>query len=256
MIEIQDVTKRYDNGAYGLRHVSLTIEDGEFLALIGPSGAGKSTLLRTVNRLSEVTSGCVLINGKDITKASRGELRRMRCSIGMIFQQFNLVGNSTVQKNVLSGRLGRYSIMQSLFGIFPKSDYELVDQALRTVGLDGKAQTRSDQLSGGQQQRVAIARTRVQEASILLADEPVASLDPVTSRTILDDLRQINVESKTTVILSIHSVEYAIEYADRIIGLRDGQIVFDGPSEQLDKDTFHTIYTTGNDKPETPDKLL
>jgi phosphonate transport system ATP-binding protein len=243
MIVLNKVTKRYDNGTLGLDGVSLTVGEGEFVAIVGPSGAGKSTLLRSINRLNDITSGDILIDGTSITKARRREVRAMRCSIGMIFQQFNLVGNATVQKNVISGRLGRYSTLQTLLGLFPRADYELVDQALATVGLSDKLQERSDRLSGGQQQRVAIARTRVQEARILLADEPVASLDPVTSQTILDDLRGINRDAGTTVLLSIYSVDFAKQYASRIIGMRAGRIVFDGAPQELTDDMFRRIYT-------------
>lgn len=253
MIEIRGVTKEYGNGVLGLNDVNLTIRDGEFVAIIGPSGAGKSTLLRSINRLNDITGGDIMIDGQSITKASRRQLRAMRCSIGMIFQQFNLVGNSTVQKNVLSGRLGRYRTLKSLLGLFPESDYQLIDDALKTVGLADKAQTRSDQLSGGQQQRVAIARTRVQQARIVLADEPVASLDPVTSETILTDLKRMNQDDGTTVLISIHSVGFAKKYADRIIGMRQGTVVFDGTPAQLTDDMFRHIYE-GDDAGKTGER--
>ena len=253
MIEIRGVTKEYGNGVLGLNDVNLTIRDGEFVAIIGPSGAGKSTLLRSINRLNDITGGDIMIDGQSITKASRRQLRAMRCSIGMIFQQFNLVGNSTVQKNVLSGQLGRYGTLKSLLGLFPESDYQLIDDALKTVGLADKAQTRSDQLSGGQQQRVAIARTRVQQARIVLADEPVASLDPVTSETILTDLKRMNQDDGTTVLISIHSVGFAKKYADRIIGMRRGTVVFDGTPAQLTDDMFRHIYE-GDDAGKTGER--
>lgn len=253
MIEIRGVTKEYGNGVLGLNDVNLTIRDGEFVAIIGPSGAGKSTLLRSINRLNDITGGDIMIDGQSITKASRRQLRAMRCSIGMIFQQFNLVGNSTVQKNVLSGRLGRYGTLKSLLGLFPESDYQLINDALKTVGLADKAQTRSDQLSGGQQQRVAIARTRVQQARIVLADEPVASLDPVTSETILTDLKRMNQDDGTTVLISIHSVGFAKKYADRIIGMRRGTVVFDGTPAQLTDDMFRHIYE-GDDAGKTGER--
>lgn len=247
MIEIRGVTKEYGNGVLGLNDVNLTIRDGEFVAIIGPSGAGKSTLLRSINRLNDITGGDIMIDGQSITKASRRQLRAMRCSIGMIFQQFNLVGNSTVQKNVLSGRLGRYRTLKSLLGLFPESDYQLIDDALKTVGLADKAQTRSDQLSGGQQQRVAIARTRVQQARIVLADEPVAS------ETILTDLKRMNQDDGTTVLISIHSVGFAKKYADRIIGMRQGTVVFDGTPAQLTDDMFRHIYE-GDDAGKTGER--
>lgn len=236
MIRFEHVSKTFPNGVQGLKNIDLEIADGEFVAIIGLSGAGKSTFLRSINRLNEITEGNILIDEVSITQASRKELRQIRRNIGMIFQQFNLVKRSSVQKNVLSGRLGYYSTFKSIFGIFSKEDYQLVNDALKRVGLADKLQERSDELSGGQQQRVSIARTLVQEAKLILADEPVASLDPITTKMILDDLKKINQDLKRTVIINLHSVELARKYATRIIGLRAGEVVFDGkPSEATDE---------------------
>lgn len=236
MIRFEHVSKTFPNGIQGLKNIDLEIADGEFVAIIGLSGAGKSTFLRSINRLNEITEGNILIDEVSITQASRKELRQIRRNIGMIFQQFNLVKRSSVQKNVLSGRLGYYSTFKSIFGIFSKEDYQLVNDALKRVGLADKLQERSDELSGGQQQRVSIARTLVQEAKLILADEPVASLDPITTKMILDDLKKINQDLKRTVIINLHSVELARKYATRIIGLRAGEVVFDGkPSEATDE---------------------
>lgn len=236
MIRFEHVSKTFPNGIQGLKNIDLEIADGEFVAIIGLSGAGKSTFLRSINRLNEITEGIILIDEVSITQARRKELRQIRRNIGMIFQQFNLVKRSSVQKNVLSGRLGYYSTFKSIFGIFSKEDYQLVNDALKRVGLADKLQERSDELSGGQQQRVSIARTLVQEAKLILADEPVASLDPITTKMILDDLKKINQDLKRTVIINLHSVELARKYATRIIGLRAGEVVFDGkPSEATDE---------------------
>ncbi len=236
MIRFEHVSKTFPNGIQGLKNIDLEIADGEFVAIIGLSGAGKSTFLRSINRLNEITEGNILIDEVSITQARRKELRQIRRNIGMIFQQFNLVKRSSVQKNVLSGRLGYYSTFKSIFGIFSKEDYQLVNDALKRVGLADKLQERSDELSGGQQQRVSIARTLVQEAKLILADEPVASLDPITTKMILDDLKKINQDLKRTVIINLHSVELARKYATRIIGLRAGEVVFDGkPSEATDE---------------------
>ena len=230
MIEFKDVSKVYGNGTRGLDHIQLTIGDGEFVSIIGLSGAGKSTLLRSINRLNDVTEGEVVVDGTSITRADKRELRRIRRRIGMISQSFNLVKRSTVQKNVLSGRLGYYSTFKSIFGLFTEEDYKNTEKALATVGLLDKLHSRSDELSGGQQQRVSIARALVQRADIILADEPVASLDPVTTQTVLKDLERIN------------SVELARQFSTRIIALRAGRLVFDGTPDELTEERLAEIY--------------
>lgn len=244
MIEFKNVTKIYDNGVVGLKNVTLNIEQGEFVCIIGLSGAGKSTLLRCINRLNEITEGEILIDGKSLTNASTKEVRETRRKIGMIFQQFNLVKKNTVQKNVLTGRLGYYNGLQTLFGLFSKEDYERVNRALERVNLSDKLKDRSDSLSGGQQQRVSIARTIVQEAEIILADEPVSALDPISSQTVMDDFKKLNESLNRTVIINIHSVDLARQYAKRIIGMRDGEIVFDGPASEATNEKLNEIYGT------------
>ncbi|MGL4644936.1 MAG: phosphonate ABC transporter ATP-binding protein, partial [Vagococcus fluvialis] len=179
MIVFDNVSKTYPNGVKGLQNINLTINEGEFVSIIGLSGAGKSTLLRSVNRLEPISTGEIKVNNRSITRASKKELREIRREIGLISQHFNLVKRSTVQKNVLSGRLGYYGTLKSIFGLFTKEDYERTVDALASVGLSDKLHTRSDELSGGQQQRVLIARALVQQAPVILADEPVASLDPI-----------------------------------------------------------------------------
>ena len=233
MIIFDNVSKTYGNGVKGLDHINLTIEDGEFVSIIGLSGAGKSTLLRSINRLNDVSEGEITINGVSVTKAGKKELRQIRRKIGLISQNFNLVKRSTVQKNVLSGRLGYYSTWKSILGLFSKEDYERTTDALERVGLLDKLHTRCDELSGGQQQRVSIARTLVQQADIILADEPVASLDPVTTQKIMKDLQNINKGMGKTVIVNIHSVELARTFSTRIIALKAGKMVFDGTPEEL-----------------------
>ena len=226
----------------GLSHINLTINDGEFVSIIGLSGAGKSTLLRSINRLNDVTEGEITIDGVSLTKAGKKELRKIRRRIGMISQQFNLVKRSTVQKNVLSGRLGYYSTWKSILGLFSKEDYERTKDALERVDLQDKLHSRCDELSGGQQQRVSIARTLVQQADIILADEPVASLDPVTTQKIMKDLQNINTTLGKTVIVNIHSVELARSFSTRIIALKAGEIVFDGAPEELTDERLIAIY--------------
>jgi phosphonate transport system ATP-binding protein len=245
MLQIENLTKVYDDGTQALTNVSFTVEEGEFLVVIGLSGSGKSTLLRCINRLVEPTEGRIIWNGRDITAADQSELREIRREIGMIFQHFNLVKRSTVMTNVLSGRLGYTPPAWSLINRFRKADKERAIQALERVGIPDKAQNRADELSGGQQQRVGIARALMQEPKMILADEPVASLDPVLAHSILGNLERINQEDKMTVICSLHFLDLVQRYATRVIGLRDGFIVFQGDSEdirQLSDERFKEIY--------------
>lgn len=248
MITFEHVSKVYSNGVKGLDQIDLTIGDGEMVAVIGLSGAGKSTFLRSINRLHDITEGDITVNGVSVTKAGKKQLRVIRRHIGMISQTFNLVKRSTVQKNVLSGRLGYYPTWKSILGLFSKQDYALANEALDKVGLLDKLHSRSDELSGGQQQRVSIARTLVQQADIILADEPVASLDPVTTRKILEDLRRINQTMNKTVLINIHSVELAKEFTDRILGFHAGKIIFDGTPEELTSEELKRIYGKDLDK--------
>ncbi|MGX5476369.1 phosphonate ABC transporter ATP-binding protein [Bacillus thuringiensis] len=242
MIEFRNVSKMYPNGTKGLNNINLKIQKGEFIVMVGLSGAGKSTLLRSVNRLHEITEGEIIIEGESITSAKGKGLRRMRRDIGMIFQSFNLVKRSTVLKNVLAGRVGYHSTLRTTLGLFPKEDVELAFQALKRVNILEKAYARADELSGGQQQRVSIARALAQEAKIILADEPVASLDPLTTKQVLDDLKKINEDFGITTIVNLHSIDLARQYATRIIGLHAGEIVFDGLVKEATDEKFAEIY--------------
>lgn len=242
MIEFRNVSKMYPNGTKGLNNINLNIQKGEFVVMVGLSGAGKSTLLRSVNRLHEITEGEILIEGESITAAKGKELRRMRRDIGMIFQSFNLVKRSTVLKNVLAGRVGYHSTFRTTLGLFPKEDLELAFQSLKRVNILEKSYARADELSGGQQQRVSIARALAQEAKIILADEPVASLDPLTTKQVLDDLKKINEDFGITTIVNLRSIDLARQYATRIIGLHAGEIVFDGSVEEATDEKFAEIY--------------
>jgi phosphonate transport system ATP-binding protein len=242
MIEFKNVSKVYPNGTVGLKDINLTIEPGEFVVIVGLSGAGKSTLLRSINRLHEITDGEIVINDQSITKASGKQLLKIRRDIGMIFQNFNLVKRSSVLKNVLSGRVGYHSTLRTVFGLFPKQDIDLSLRALERVNILEKAYSRADELSGGQQQRVSIARALAQEAKIILADEPVASLDPLTTVQVMDDLQRINRELGITTIVNLHFIDLARQYATRIIGLRAGEVVFDGPVSEATDDKFSEIY--------------
>jgi len=222
--------------------VSFTVNDGEFLVVIGLSGSGKSTLLRCINRLIEPSQGKVLWDGVDVTAASGGELRRIRRQIGMVFQQFNLVKRSSVLTNVLAGRLGYTNPWLSLLGIWPRDEHDRARRALERVGIADKAGARADALSGGQQQRVGIARALMQEPKLVLADEPVASLDPVLSHSILHYLEQLNRDEKITVICSLHFLDLVHRYATRVIALKDGRIVFEGLPPEIDRARFKAIY--------------
>jgi phosphonate transport system ATP-binding protein len=242
MLRVEHLSKTYPNGTQALKDVSFAVEDGQFLAVIGLSGSGKSTLLRCINRLIEPTSGKIFWNDIDVTAAPSSELRTIRRKIGMVFQQFNLVKRSSVLTNVLSGRLGYISPMQSLVNYFSPEDHQRALRNLDRLGLADKAYVRADSLSGGQQQRVGIARALMQEPKLILADEPVASLDPVLSHSILKYLEQLNKEDGITVICSLHFLDLVHRYATRAIALKDGQLVFEGLPQQIDDAQFKAIY--------------
>jgi phosphonate transport system ATP-binding protein len=242
MIKFINVTKTYSNGVEALKGINLEISDGEFVAIIGLSGAGKSTLLRSINKIHPITSGSLFIDDTDISLINGKELRLLRRSIGMIFQSFNLVKRATVFTNVLSGRVAYHSTLKTLFGLYPKEDKLLALQSLETMGILEKAFMRADQLSGGQQQRVALARALTQQPKLILADEPVASLDPITTLQVMDDFKRINKDFGITIIANMHHVDLAIKYATRIIGIKEGRVVFDGPSSKVDEALLIEIY--------------
>jgi phosphonate transport system ATP-binding protein len=241
MLVIERLVKDYPGNVRALDDVSLTVPDGEFLVLIGLSGSGKSTLLRCINRLVEPTSGRILLDDVDITAARAADLRAIRRNIGMIFQQFNLVRRSSVLTNALTGRLGYVSPWQSVMNHFGEEDYKRALINLERVGLRERAHQRADRLSGGQQQRVGIARALMQEPRIMLADEPVASLDPATSHSVLKYLQQINREGMT-VICSLHFLSLARTYGTRVVALKDGRLMFDGLPSEIDERRFKDIY--------------
>lgn len=242
MIIFKNVNKIYDNHHQALKNVNLEIEQGEFVAVIGLSGAGKSTLLRTINRMHEVTSGEITVDGKDISKYKGKELRNYRHKIGMVFQSFNLVNRISVIKNVLVSKVTNKNIISTFFGLYSKEEKIEALEALDKVGLLDKAFVRVDKLSGGQRQRVALARTIAQDPQIILADEPVASLDPITAEKVMDDFKLINEESNITVIANMHHVDVALKYAHRVIGVKAGEVVFDGPSNAVNENVLEEIY--------------
>lgn len=242
MIEFKNVGKRYPNGFEGLKHVNLEIEQGEFVAIIGLSGAGKSTLIRTINRMHDITAGTLTVDGTDVMTLQGKSLRSFRRKIGMIFQSFNLITRTTVIKNVLTAFVPELPWWRAAFGIFTKAEKIAALEALDKVGILDKAYVRADQLSGGQQQRVALARTLAQNPQIILADEPVAALDPVTAKQVMDDFLRINREMNITVLINIHHVDLALQYASRVIGIRAGEIVYDGAAKDVDQSVLNDIY--------------
>ncbi len=242
MIEVHRLRVVLPPDIVALHGVDLVVRPGEFVVVLGRSGAGKTTFLRAINRLVEPTSGAVRVGGRAVTGASPSELRAIRRQIGMIFQQFNLVRRSSVLENVLAGRLGYVATASSLLGRFPPADRRLALDCLAQVGLAPLADRRADTLSGGEQQRVAIARALAQAPSVILADEPTASLDPQLAETIMDILRRINTERGLTLMVSQHQREAALAYASRIVGLRQGRVTFDGPPSTVTPDVVRAIY--------------
>lgn len=242
MIKFENVGKKYPNGYQGLKNVNLTIDQGEFVAIIGLSGAGKSTLLRTVNRMHDITEGKLTVDDVDVMTLSGRSLRQFRRRIGMIFQSFNLITRTTVIRNVLTAFVPDMPWFRSTFGIYTKEEKMRALECLDKVGILDKAFVRADQLSGGQQQRVALARTLAQDPQIILADEPVASLDPVTANQVMDDFARINRDMHITILLNIHHVDLALRYCTRVIGIRAGEIVYDGPASDINEQVLAGIY--------------
>ena len=242
MLDISDLTKTYPNGLKALHGVSLTVDRPMVVAIIGSSGAGKSTLIRCVNRLVEPSSGRIVLNGTEITALGRHGLRKARRRIGMIFQEYNLVERLTVMENVLSGRLGYVSFWRAYRRDYPPDDVAAAFEILDRVGLEGRENARADALSGGQRQRVGIARALMQRPELLLVDEPTASLDPKTSRQIMRLIVELAHERGTPVLINIHDVALAQTFADHIVGLRDGRVVFEGSSDRLTPAVLTEIY--------------
>ena len=242
MIKFDHVYKTYPNGFTALKDINLEIEQGEFVAIIGLSGAGKSTILRCVNRMHDISQGSLKVDDIEVDSLKGKELRKYRRKVGMIFQSFNLVSRSTAIKNVLTADVPEMPFFKVLFGIFSKEQKMRALESLDKVGILSKAYTRCDQLSGGQQQRVALARTLNQNPRIILADEPVASLDPILARQVMQDFVRINKEYNITILLNIHHVDLALQYCDRVIGIREGQIVFDGPASTITQQQIDEVY--------------
>lgn len=242
LLTFQHVSKTYDNVTKALQDVSFSIEEGEFVSIIGPSGAGKSTLLRCVNRLVDASQGAIFFDGQNVTTADKKQLREIRIKTAMIFQHYNLVDRLSVVENVLHGRLGQKSTLSGVVGQYTEEEKAEAFRILAEMGLAETAYKRCDELSGGQKQRVGIARALMQHPKLILCDEPIASLDPKSSKVIMDHLKAINQNQKITCLVNLHQVDVARKYSERIIGVTAGRIVYDGPTANLTQDVIHEIY--------------
>ncbi|MES2769297.1 MAG: phosphonate ABC transporter ATP-binding protein [Bdellovibrionota bacterium] len=245
ILSVKNLVKTYPNGVQALKGVSFDVKKGEFVVIIGLSGSGKSTLLRCLNRLHDPTSGEVIFDGKNIVKIQGAEIRGLRKKMAMIFQSFNLIDRHTVISNVLTGNLHRTGTLKSILGIFSEEEKSIANKFLKLVGIGDKANYRADQLSGGQKQRVAIARALAQEPEVLLADEPVASLDPATCHVVMDYLEKVNKELGITIICNLHFLSLVRRYATRVIALKGGEVMYDGDPKSIDNKWFETIYGEG-----------
>ncbi|NCN41269.1 phosphonate ABC transporter ATP-binding protein [bacterium] len=245
ILSVRNLTKTYDNGVQALKGISFDVYPGEFLVIIGLSGSGKSTLLRCLNRLHDPTSGEIIFDGTHVEKVEGQKVLNLRKNIGMIFQHFNLIPRHSVLSNVMMGRLGSLGTLKSLLSLFSAEDKEKAMSYLKLVGIEAKAQIRADQLSGGQQQRVAIARALTQNPKVLLADEPVASLDPATCHVVMDYLKKVNTELGITMICNLHFLSLVRQYATRVIALKGGEIVYQGSPEDITEAWFEKIYGEG-----------
>jgi len=242
MLTVDKISKVYDNGTHALEEISFEVKEGEFVSIIGPSGAGKSTILRTINRLIDVTGGTIIFKEEDVTSANKKTIKKIRTNMGMIFQHYNLVSRLTAVENVLHGRLGYKNVVVGSLGIYSEEEKAKAFELLDKVGLAKFAYNRCDQLSGGQKQRVGIARALMQNPKLILCDEPIASLDPKSSRDVMSYLKQISREMGIACLVNLHQVEIAMQYSDRIIGVNSGNIVYDGHPDGLKREIIAQIY--------------
>lgn len=247
LLRFDNVSKQYQNGVHALNGVSFTVGEGEFISVIGPSGSGKSTLLRVINQLIPISGGGVWLDGQEVSRQRGKSLRALRRKVGMIFQNYNLVYSLSVLQNVLHGRLGYMGGPRGILGLYAEEDKLQALSLLEELGLKDFSYNRASDLSGGQKQRVGIARAIMQGPKLLLADEPIASLDPSSSKTIMDLLHSMTQKRNIACIVNLHQLDVALQYSTRIIGLSQGQIVFDGPPEQLDDGTIQRIYGTSRE---------
>jgi len=250
MLKVIQLDKTYGQNKHSLKNVNFTAQPGEVTAIIGPSGAGKTTILRSVNQLIRDNSGQILLDDQDIRQANKSELRKIRHHIGMIFQNYNLISPLTALENVLHGRLGAKSTFAGIFGMYSTDEKQEALALLNEVGLSEYAYQRCDQLSGGQQQRVGIARALMQHPKMILCDEPIASLDPKSTKIVMDILRQLAREKQLIILINLHQIDIALEYADHIVGINSGEIVFEGASQEVDDQVLQRIYKQA-DQPAT-----
>ncbi|MBP3952691.1 phosphonate ABC transporter ATP-binding protein [Bacillus suaedae] len=242
LLELNNVSKKYGSDTLALSDVNFSVKEGEFVSVIGPSGAGKSTLLRCINRMIDATSGEVIFDGVNVQNLNKRELRKTRTKIGMIFQHYNLVNRLSVIENVLHGRLGFKSIITGVLGMYSEAEKKQAIELLTVLGLEDHMYKRCDQLSGGQKQRVGIARALIQSPKMMLCDEPIASLDPNSSKVIMDHLRNISKSMGITVVVNLHQVDVALSYSDRIIGVSKGEVVYNGSPQQITSEEIYQIY--------------
>lgn len=248
LLSFQNVSKTYNNVTKALQNVTFSVGEGEFVSIIGPSGAGKSTLLRCINSLVDASQGEIFFDGHNVTSSKKKELREIRTKTAMIFQHYNLVERLSVVENVLHGRLGQKSTLSGMAGHYTEEEKQEAFRIIQEMGLEEQAYKRCDELSGGQKQRVGIARAIMQHPKLILCDEPIASLDPKSSKIIMDHLKSINQTKNITCLVNLHQVDVAMKYSERIIGVTAGKIVYDGPTSGLTQDMIHEIYqSSGQD---------
>ncbi|MCO0598134.1 phosphonate ABC transporter ATP-binding protein [Peribacillus butanolivorans] len=248
LLEVKNVSKHFGNDTKALSNIDFSVKEGEFVSIIGPSGAGKSTLLRCINRMIDASSGDIIFDNDHVYELNKRELKKVRRKIGMIFQHYNLVNRLSVIENTLHGRLGYKSTLAGILGLYSEDEKLQAANILQILGLEDQIYKRSDELSGGQKQRVGIARALIQNPKLLLCDEPIASLDPNSSKVIMDHLRNICTSMGITVVVNLHQVEVALKYSDRIIGVNSGKIVFNGTSQNITSSDIHQIYGSDEGK--------
>ncbi len=244
LLKVEGLGKSYTADKQILKNINFDIKQGEFISIIGPSGAGKSTMLRCINRMVDFQEGKITFNHQDVGSLNKKELRNLRTNIGMVFQHYNLVPRLTVLENVLHGRFGYKTTLQGILGRYTEAEKEHAFYLLEKMGIHEHAYKRCNQLSGGQQQRVGICRALIQEPQLILCDEPIASLDPNSSKIIMDHLKSISTEMGITCLVNLHQVDVAQQYSDRIIGLNNGEVVFNGKGHELSEEKIHKIYGT------------
>nr|WP_309098706.1 phosphonate ABC transporter ATP-binding protein [Fredinandcohnia onubensis] len=248
LLQVTQVSKQFGSDTRALSDVTFSVNEGEFVSIIGPSGAGKSTLLRCINRMIDASSGEIMFDNQNVMKLKKKELKVVRTQIGMIFQHYNLVNRLSVIENTLHGKLGKKSTIAGVLGLYTQEEKEQANHILSVLGLEDFIYRRADQLSGGQKQRVGIARALIQNPKMMLCDEPIASLDPNSAKTIMDHLKNISTTMGITVLVNLHQVDVALKYSDKIIGINSGKVVFEGSPKTITKEDIQLIYGSEADE--------